>query len=309
MKNIITIFLFFAVVFTTQAQQDPLVSMYMFNGLLINPAYAGTKPYVRSTLLHRSQWVGWKGAPKTQIFTIDGRLRDKVSAAGLVVSNDNIGATNRVDVYGSYAYHLNFKKGPTLSLGIKGGMSWFSANTSGLTYWDTNDDVYNKGVRNNFMPNVGIGAFYYTKKFYAGISVPQVISYDPLEMFSIGKENTVIPKVRRHYFLTTGYAFVLSKSIVIKPSVLLRFVNSAPAEADFNVHVLLNQLLWLGVSYRTQDAMVGMIQLQILPALRFGYAYDYTLTSIGNYSSGSHEIMMGLDLGHDVIKMKTPRYF
>ena len=305
MKKLSILLLFFAVTLTAGAQQDPIVSMYMFNGLLINPAYAGTKPYVRGTLLHRSQWVGWQGAPISDVITIDGRIKDKVSALGLVVSNDRTGVTNQTDVYANYAYHIPLKKGLTLSLGLKGGLSWYSANLGGLTAWDANDNVYAQGTQNSFLPNFGTGAFLYSKKFYAGISVPKILSYDPKEIFSIGKDVNTIPNVRRHYYLTTGYAIVFSQAFVLKPSILLRYVHSAPFAADFNLHLLLNQILWIGASYRVKDAVVGMVQLQIFPALRVGYAYDYTLSSVGKFSAGSHEFMLGYDLGRDMIKMKT----
>lgn len=309
MKKLITTLLLLSGIISMQAQQDPLVSMYMFNALLINPAYAGTKPYVRTTLLHRSQWVGWKGAPMTDVVTIDGRIKDKVSALGLIVSNDRLGVTNKTDVYANYAYHIGLGKRHTLSLGLKGGLSWFNAKLSGITAWDPNDEVYTGGNQNNFLPNFGVGAFLYSERFYAGLSVPQALSYDPREMFSLGKDVSSIPQVRRHYLLTTGYAMVLSRAVVLKPSIMLRYVYASPLGVDLNAHVLLNDILWLGASYRINDAVIGMIQLQIFPAFRVGYAYDYTLSQIGDFSSGTHEIMLGYDLAKDVLKMKTPRYF
>ncbi len=309
MKNLIFISIFLSTIATSFGQQDPLVSMYMFNGLLINPAYAGTKPYVRSTLLHRSQWVGWKGAPMTDIITVDGGLKDNVSAIGLVASNDRAGVTNQADMHANYAYRIKLKPDAYLSFGLKAGLTWYSANLGDLTVWDGNDNVYAQGNQNSILPNVGVGAFYYSKKFYAGLSVPKILSYDPSESFSIGKDVNAIPNVRRHYYLTAGNTFVLSHAIALKPSILLRYVHSAPVGADFNFHVLLNQILWIGASYRLNDAAVAMMQLQVMPALRIGYAYDYTLTRVGNFSSGSHEIMLGYDLGRDIIKMKTPRYF
>ena len=182
MKNLILLFLLLAFAKSATAQQDPIVSMYMFNGLLINPAYAGTKPYVRGTLLHRSQWVGWQGAPISDVITIDGRLKDKFSAIGVIVSNDRAGVTNQTDVYANYAYHIPLKTGLTLSLGLKGGMSWYSAKLGGLTAWDANDNLYAQGTQSSFLPNFGTGAFLYSKRFYAGISVPRILSYDPKEL-------------------------------------------------------------------------------------------------------------------------------
>lgn len=291
------------------AQQDPVVSQYMFNGLLLNPAYAGSKEYFSTTMLCRTQWTGWEGAPFTQVFTFHNLLKDQVSGTGLTISNDHLGVTNQTDISGSYAYHIRFSENAALSLGLKGGLSYYKADLNKLIYWDTDDQVFTKGVQRNLVPNVGTGAYFYTRKFYAGLSVPQLISYDPREMFSISHDITTIPHIRRHYYLTSGIAIEVSPAVVLKPSVLVRYVPGAPVQADLNLNVLLNRMLWVGASYRTGDSFVGMIELQATKRLRFGYAFDYTLTNIRRFSNGSHEVMLGYDFGYEVIKMKTPRYF
>jgi type IX secretion system PorP/SprF family membrane protein len=292
------------------AQQDPVVSQYMFNGLLLNPAYAGSKEYFSTTLLHRTQWANWgPGAPQTQVFTFHARLKDQVNGVGLMVSNDHLGVTNQTDIYANYAYHIPMGDKHRLSLGLRGGFSYYRAELNKLVYWDQNDQIFTKGVVTDFVPNAGTGAYFYSRRFYAGVSVPHLLSYDPREMFHLGNDVTTIPHIRRHYLLTTGYAFEVSHNVVVKPSVLVRYVKNAPIQADFNCNVLLNNMLWVGASYRTGDSFVGMLELQATKRFRIGYAYDYTLTNIRNYSAGSHEIMLGYDFGYQVLKMKTPRYF
>jgi type IX secretion system PorP/SprF family membrane protein len=281
----------------------------MFNGLLLNPAYAGSKDYFSGTLLHRSQWTGWEGAPSTQVFTFHARLKDKVSGLGLSVSNDHLGVTNRTDVEGYYAYHIPLTDKARLSFGLKGGLSNYTANFNKLIYWDTDDQVFAAGVQRNLLPNAGAGVYLYSERFYAGFSVPQLLSYDPGEMFHIGDKLDAIPHIRRHYYLTAGYVIDLGNSVAMKPSFLVRYVAGAPVEADLNLNFLFNRVLWLGASYRTGDAVVGMIEFQATKRIRIGYAYDYTLTDISSYSHGSHEIMLGYDFGYQLLKMKTPRYF
>ncbi|MBK9448844.1 MAG: type IX secretion system membrane protein PorP/SprF [Bacteroidetes bacterium] len=310
MKRIFIIFtLQFALFASAFAQQDALVSQYMFNGLLLNPAYAGSKEYFSTTLLHRSQWTGWKGAPSTQIFTFHSLLRDKVSGVGLTVSNDHIGVTNRTEISGHYAYHIPLGENAKLAFGLKGGVSNYKAKLNELIYWDTDDQVFNQGVIRNLVPNAGVGAYFYTNKFYAGLSVPQLLSYDPREMFHIGENIATLPHVRRHYYLNVGYVIELSPSVALKPSVLVRYVHGAPIQADLNMNVLLNNMFWIGASWRTGDSFVGMLEFQATKRLRVGYSYDYTLTDISRYSNGSHEIMLGYDFGYKVLKMKSPRYF
>ena len=292
-----------------KAQQDPIVSQYMFNGLLLNPAYAGSHPYFSTSLLHRSQWVGWEGAPRTQVFSFQGPLPDRKSGAGLLLANDHLGVTNRTDAFLNYSYHIRFNENTALSLGLKGGLSFYQADFTKLIYWDPNDEIYARGKIQNVLPQFGTGAYFYSPKFYAGVSVPSILSYDPREVFSIGDDVSALPRLRRHYFLTAGYAMEISPWLVAKPSLTLRYVKAGPPQADFNLNFFINRLLWVGASYRTGDAVVGILEFQASRKLRFGYAYDYTLSDITKFSNGSHELMISYDFGYDIMKMKTPRYF
>lgn len=292
-----------------KAQQDPVVSQYMFNHLLLNPAYAGTHPYFSATLLHRSQWVGWEGAPRSQVFTFQGPLPDRKSGIGLTLANDHLGVTNRVDAFLNYAYAIRFNENAALSLGLKGGISAYSADFTKLTYWDQGDQIYSQGKVQSVLPQFGAGAFFHTPRFYAGISAPSILSYDPREVFSIGSTVSALPHIRRHFYLTAGYAWEVGPRLVVKPSVCLRYVKAGAPQADINLNFLINRVFWVGASYRTGDALVGLLEFQATRKLRFGYAYDYTLTDVGRFSSGSHELMLSYDFGYDILKMKTPRYF
>jgi type IX secretion system PorP/SprF family membrane protein len=236
-------------------------------------------------------------------------LKDKVSGAGLTVSNDHLGVTNQTDVYGHYAYHIPLGDQAHLAFGLKGGISNYTADLNKLIYWDTDDQVFSAGVQRNIVPNAGAGAYFYTQKFYAGLSVPRLLSYDPKEMFHIGDKLTTLPHIRRHYYLNAGYVIDLNPSLALKPNVLVRYVNGAPVQMDLNMNVLINRTFWVGASWRTGDSFVGLLEVQATKRLRVGYAYDYTLTDIHRYSNGTHEIMLGYDFGYQVLKMKSPRYF
>ena len=290
-------------------QQDILVSQYMFNHLLLNPAYAGSKDYMMATLLYRKQWVDFKGAPTTQVATLHGPVGLTNFGWGASISHDKIGVTDRTDAYLNAAYHLPVGPKMKLSLGLRAGGGYYSYKNSDLIYWDSNDPLFAGDKTSKFIPNIGAGAYLYTDKFYAGVSVPNVISYDTTKVLSLNMSGNVVPNQVRHYFFTTGYAFEINPDLVIKPSVLVKQCANAPLEADINVNVLLAQVLWLGVSYRTEDAIVALIELQLSKKFRLGYSYDFTTTNVKNYSSGSHEIMLGYDFGYDIMKVKTPRYF
>ncbi|HEX5002509.1 MAG TPA: type IX secretion system membrane protein PorP/SprF [Bacteroidia bacterium] len=301
----IVILLVFSGMFA-RAQQHPLFSHYMFNGLYINPAYAGSKEFVSTTLIARKQWAGFQGAPTTQIASLHAPLSNKKVGLGFSISNDRIGITNEMDVFGSYAYHIETNNG-ILSLGLSGGFSYFKSQLSDLNYWDQNDPVYEVNSLSNILPNFGAGIYYYTNKFYAGLSVPQILSYDPDASVSINVDRA--HKVTRHYFLTSGMIISTRGELKFRPSFLVKYTDNAPVEFDLNMNMLISEIIWIGVSYRSEDAIVALLEYQVNKKLRVGYSYDYTLSEIRNYSSGSHELILGYDFGFNVKKMKTPRYF
>ena len=292
------------------AQQDVLLSQYMFNHLLINPAYAGSKEYMMATLLYRDQWVDWKDAPTTQVASLHGPLGLTNLGWGGLISHDHEGVTDRTDFYLNLAYHLKVSEKLKLGMGIRAGGSYWVRKNSDLVYWDANDPKFVEDKATDFLPNVGAGFYLYSKHFYAGISTPEILSYDPSKSLSVNtNEAKAIPHQVRHYFATTGVALPVSHDVVLKPSVLVKYTPNAPVEADLNLNVLLANILWIGGSYRTEDAAVAIVEIQLTKKLRLGYSYDFTLTDIKKYSSGSHEIMLGYDFGYDIMKIKTPRYF
>jgi type IX secretion system PorP/SprF family membrane protein len=287
------------------AQQEVMVSQYMFNGLFLNPAYAGSHPYISSSFLHRSQWVNFDGAPRTELFAIDGPIRHLNMGLGLIVVNDRIGATEQTDISGNYAYQLKLSKGK-FAFGLRAGVSNYIFKGQSLTVWDANDVVF-QDKRNVWIPKFGAGMYYFCDKWYAGLTVPTLLAYDPEYTFSLDVQQASF--VRRHYFLNAGYVFTLTDKLKLKPSFLVKYQNGAPIQADLNMNLLFNEQFWIGGSYRSGDAITFMVEYQTNTRFRVGYAYDATTSRLKNYSAGSHEIMIGYDFGKDLLKVKTPRYF
>lgn len=288
------------------AQQNPLYSQYMFNQLVINPAYSGTKQYASSTLFTRKQWVGFSGSPLTVSASLHGPLKDKRTGLGFIINNDHIGVTNQTDIYGTYAYHVPFAEG-NLSMGISGGISFYRSDLSSLNVWDANDNVYQVSILTNQLPNFGTGLYYSNEKWYVGLSVPQLLSYDPNQGVNAKKSSMHHPIP--HYYFTTGYVFTLTDEVALKPSCLVKYVKTGNLQFDINMNVLFNQIVWVGASYRYKDAVVAIFEYQINRKLRLGYSYDYPITSINTVTTGSHEIMLGYDFGYNIMKIKNPRYF
>jgi type IX secretion system PorP/SprF family membrane protein len=309
-KVILTAALAIAALTGLKAQQEAMFSQYMFNQVFLNPAYAGTQSYISSTLLYRDQWTNWEGAPKTAVLSVDGPIANNTMGWGLSICNDKIGVNNNTDIYANYAYKIKFSEKTRLSFGIRAGGTFINAQSPEI-YWDgQNGGDPNMQPFRAFATRIGFGMFFNTERFYAGLSFPTLMAYVPKTKFNIDFTKTSF--LRRHYFLQAGYVIKANDFLKIRPSFLMKYQTAtvAPVQFDFNLHFLFNDKVWVGASYRTQDAVVGMIEFLINRRFRIGYAYDYKLQSVRyNYVGASHEFMLGFDFGRGLLKIKTPRYF
>ena len=286
------------------AQQEAMYSQYMFNTMAINPAYAGSREVFSTTLLARAQWRGIEGAPTSQTLSMDAPLYNKKVGIGLIAFNDQIGLSHNTGIHGSYAYRIRFNR-YTLSMGIKLGVVQYSANLNDavLSVGATTAD---KGFQNNIsvlIPSAGAGFFLNSDKFYFGASIPNLYNTQ------LSKTNNVEVNKYNHMFALAGYVFKLDEDIKLKPSFLYKFVKGAPMELDLNANLWLYDVVGLGLSYRTNDAVVGMFEVQVRNNFRVGYSYDYTTTGLQKYNSGSHELILRYEFGFGKNKVITPRYF
>jgi type IX secretion system PorP/SprF family membrane protein len=306
MKKYLILAAFLSTAGALHAQQELMISQYMFNGLVLNPAYAGSHPYWSASLLHRSQWTRFENAPTTQTFCIDGPVANNRLGLGLTASNDQLGVTRQQEFALNAAYKIALRKG-YLSAGLRFAGANYSANLTDVIIWDTDDAVYANNISNEMAFKGGFGLYYYERLWFAGISVPTIFSSDD----NILPENSSINRFfENHYYFNAGMVYEANPVLAIKPSMLVKYENAAPAQVDLNCNFLFFQKFWLGAGWRSGDALVAMAEWNITPQLRIGYAYDYTLTAIRNYSNGSHEVMLGFDFGRDVaMKARSPRYF
>lgn len=291
---------------TASAQQEVMVSQYMFNGLFLNPAYAGSHGYLSSSLLHRAQWMQVEGAPRTSMMALDGSLMNGSMGLGFTMVHDQIGVSRDLDIATHYAYHLKLGEQSRLSFGLRAGVSIYSARLSQLTYWDSNDQVFMADILNQPVGKFGFGMYWYDRTAFVGISVPTIHAADQR---ILNRMSAADHYFKQHYYLHAGKVWPLSEVLDIKPSVLVKYLPNAPVQADVNCNVLYKERIWLGAGYRSGDAVVAMVEYQVNPQLRIGYAYDMTTSRLRTYSHGSHEVMLGLDFGRDLVKIKTPRYF
>jgi type IX secretion system PorP/SprF family membrane protein len=307
------IFLALAVLFLGNAgfaQQDPHYSQYMFNHLVLNPAYAGSWGYMTSNLLFRKQWVGFDGAPESQSFSLHAPSRNDRHGFGISAANDKIGVTQNTSFAGQYAFRIHLGENARLALGLQAEVENYRGNFGDVRTGSTitgigSDPAFTGNSVNWIKPNAGAGLFFHTKHFYLGASAPRLI-----EQNLSNSDNVTDAMQRRHFFFTTGLVFGKeSATLKFKPSVLLKYVAGAPLNYDINAQFLIADRIWLGASYRSEDAIVGMVQVNVLQWLRIGYAYDHVTSEINPYAAASHEFLLGVDLNFKKKGMISPRYF
>lgn len=302
-------FLFYMI--SASAQQDPEYTHYMYNMSVVNPAYAtGTPAMLNLGGLYRTQWVGAVGAPKTFTFFGHTALSEKIEVGASLISDDiGDGAKKENNFYADFAYILQLGGKNKLSLGLKAGFTSLQTNFNGFVLQSGNvatDLAFAENI-NITKPNIGAGAYYFTDKYYVGLSVPNLLSSKHIEEKSginaYGSENI-------HAFLTAGYVFQMNDVFKLKPAIMSRFVPGAPVSVDLTANVLYNNKFELGAAYRINDAVSALMNINVTPSLRVGYAYDYTISNFGQFNSGTHELMLLFDLdllgkGYD----KSPRFF
>ncbi len=289
------------------AQQIPITSQYLTNGLVINPAYAGTRGALSANLSYRKQWARIDGAPQFQTVSLHSPIntRERVSL-GLTADYLTYGVTRDVGIYGFYAYNVRMGRG-RLSMGLRAGIGLSNTNYHNLRFPDgTPPDPLLTGDMRYKLPNAGTGLYYYSDRLFVGLSVPSLLTYVRDER----DEFRVTPSWS-HFktYLTAGTLLSISDLFKVKPSALLRYSAHEPLEADLNLNLIFADILWLGGSYRiAEKAAVVLFDLQLTPQLKLGYSYDYQLGHLNNYTSGTHEVSLRYEFEFSVTAT-SPRYF
>jgi len=292
------------------AQQVPLYSQYMMNGFLLNPAVAGSEGYTAINLTAREQWLGLKNAPKTHAISGQTRLlknsyiskrssvrrnppmgsRSGKVGLGAYVFNDKNGPIDRTGMQLSYAYHIRMKRSQ-LSFGISAIAYQFAVDESKIRF-EYEDEFWQNAQKSIFIPDANIGVYYSDPKMYAGVSMSQLFQ----SALKLGEKGYAEYKMKRYYHIVGGYDIVVNDYFSIEPSVLFKTTGSFVWQADFNTKFIFNEEYWAGLSYRTGGALIFMGGVRV-DKFFFGYAFDYTLSSIMKHSYGSHEFMVAIKFG------------
>jgi len=301
--------------FSSNAQQDPQYTQYMYNTQVINPAYAGSREALSFGLLYRTQWVGLDGAPETGTFTVNSPIGSMDNMGlGLSVVRDEIGPALESNINIDYSYTINTSDEAELSFGLKAGLDILDVDFTKLNIYDQGD-VFEYNIDNKLQPQIGAGVYYNTQKFYVGLSVPNFLTSKHFDNSTIDDINagdfngSVEAAERLHYFLIAGYVFDLSENLKFKPATLVKAVSGSPLQWDVSANFLLYDKLTLGAAYRWSAAMSAMVGFQVSEEIFIGFGYDYQTTDIEAYSDGSYEVMIRFDIFNKPERVLTPRFF
>jgi len=306
---------------TARAQQDAQFSQYMFNGIYINPAYAGYKEQLNIHTFYRSQWTGITGGPKTMSLALDAIANDGNVGLALQISKDQLGAQSNLAGYANYAYRIRMNEDGSarLAFGLGVGAVQLGIDGAKLNPNEAEPDQPT-GNQSTIVPDARVGAYYADNRFYAGFSADNLISqYTNISRYAF------IPQPKPHYYLTAGALVPLSEDFMLKPSFLLKDDRAGPTNLDLNAFLLLGERIWVGGSYRmgvklydksylqrdlsTQNSVVAAMEIFASSNFRIGYAYDFSVGPLQGYSGGTHEISVGYYFKLKKTRMLTPRYF
>lgn len=286
----------------------PVYSQYLQNGLLINPAYAGSRGALSGFLSYRMQWMGIEDAPVFQTLSFHAPMTNDKVSLGIMAQFMQYGFTRSRSIYASYAYKIKLGPGK-LSFGLKGGVDLSNTDYSGLDLTNPGDPVFTEDGKSYILPNVGAGVYYYSNKLFAGISVPQFLSYrktgtNGVQAFHSFNNYDII--------FSAGGLLAFSEFLKFKPSVLVNYSlqeTKKLSQLDINGNFILADLIWLGASWRTtEEVAVGIVQIQLNQQLMLGFSYDYPVGTMSSFSKGSTEFILRYEFGSR-ISASNPRYF
>ena len=282
---------------------------YMFNTQTVNPAYAGSRQAFTMTALHRSQWASqFDGNPVTQTLTMHSPTNNENVGLGLSFYNDQAGPEKTTSLFADFAYRVRLSEESTLSFGLKGGVSMHSVDYANMSPDQGADPILYNGRESAWLPNFGFGLYYSRERFYAGISVPQLMQENFLDNTVDGGAKFAL---QRHYYLIGGAYFHLTDDVDFKPTSYLKVTKGAPVELDLTANFIFYDRFLVGVMYRTRDAIGAMAGLMVTDQLSLGYSYDWSVMNrIPNNNFGTHEIVLRYDfIFLNTHSLRTPRYF
>lgn len=270
------------------AQVDPLYAQYLYNPVIINPAYTGMNKYLNVMAGVRKQWAGFDGSPTTINATGHVSLLGNKMGVGMIIVQDQIGEYSNTLIQGTYAYKIQFDD-ITLSFGLQAGIVNYRGDLNDINPYDTDDDFFLED-QNTTKPTFGTGIILKSDQYFFGLSVPRLLkakaTYDDLEA----------ELYTQHYYGFASYVFMLSPRVRMKPAVLLKYVDGSPLSADVNVQFMVNEQLSVGALTRNLNTYGLMGQIKFGQGLKFGYVFEVPTNKSVGARFTTHEVTLGLNL-------------
>ncbi|KPK87527.1 MAG: hypothetical protein AMS27_02190 [Bacteroides sp. SM23_62_1] len=289
-KTIIIIIAGFVLLpYMARAQQSPMYTQYMFNKFLYNPAVAGIDPFFQIRSNHRFQWVGISDPPITNSISYYGPHGNLPMGYGGYIYYDVTGPTTKAGATGAYAYNVGITGDIRLSMGVSVGIMQYRVDGTQINLKDPSDQALEEAIYSSIVPDANFGVFMYTENYWAGFSTSQLIN----TKVKLYEQKTGLNKLKAHFYLTGGYLFVINNDFKIEPSLILKGTAPVQIQLDLNTRVIYQDMVWLGLSVRTRDALSLLIGYAYDNKIHIGYSYDFTITDLRKYNSGTHEIMIG----------------
>lgn len=270
------------------AQQRVQFTQYMFNGLFINPAYAGTDENLNVTFINRDQWTGIEGAPTTQTLSAHTLFKKRQFGLGLTLVNDQVGIHREVDASVCYAYRIPLGKESYLSMGLQTGVKSLRSDYASLATTNSNDPYLANLITKQMFFDMASGLYYRSPRLDVGLSIPEMMrqQFRLNDTLSIHLNNS-------NFFLFTRYRIIVNENIDFEPSFLIKYLNGVPLSYDVNANWVYRRAVTMGLSYRKNESADFLFKAQVSQQLQIGYAYDYPIKTVNAMNtSGSHELML-----------------
>ncbi len=291
------------------AQQDSQYTQYMYNTIVVNPAYAGSREAMSIFALHRTQWVGLDGAPVTNNFSIHTPINGSNVGLGLSVVNDRIGPSDENNIAVDFSYSIHTSDRYKLSFGLKASANLLNVDFTKLHIYNPGDPRFQDNIDNKFSPNIGVGFYLHSDNTYFGLSAPYLLETNHYDKSANNSSSSFVAREKIHYYFIAGHVFDLSGSVQFKPSVLTKMVQGAPLQVDISGNFLINEKFTAGLAYRWDASFSGLVGFQVSDSWFIGYSYDMDTTKLANYNSGSHEIFLRFELFNKNDRIISPRFF
>jgi len=288
--RVLAIIAFLVLGYASHAQQLQQVSQFMLNHYAINTAEAGRDSTVQAKLLNRVQWTGITDAPRTLNLSVYGLTKSPNVGIGGLLYSDIVGPTRRNGARFSYAYHMNLTSEWKLGLSAGIGVLQFAIDGTRIQLEEEDDPALFNQKRSQVVFDANFSALAYRDNFYFGVTLPQLLQ-NKLDLFDsvIEEEN----RLEDHYYITAGYTYDITNDITVEPYLLVKYVTPAPLKVDFATRIMYQNKVWLGGSFRNNDAVSAFIGYNHQNVFSFGYSYDFTTSSIKSFTDSTHELVLG----------------